>query len=216
MELIEWVRNYNNKEIIDIKKELTEKELKIIKNFSATIQDKIYTELEYDELKESLFLNFCEEDSKYTKPSLYGMKNEEFDIIFNKFNEIDKKYEKSFNKIEFKDNIPKKIDYSQRQIIRDNFMILLENDKITDEQKQLVLEIIINMKNVFFKQKERFIMYYGLDLKKEKIHSFTKIAKIQNCSNSCIRQGVWTVRRKILSLPTKEIKILEKMVESYQ
>ena len=58
MGLVEWVINYNNKKIIDVKKELTEEEIKIAKKMGVTVQDKNYTELEYDELKEKLCLYY--------------------------------------------------------------------------------------------------------------------------------------------------------------
>lgn len=132
----------------------------------VVIQDKIYTELEYDELKENLYLYYaedpCEEKQKYVRPSRYGITNDDFDKIFNKFNEIDKKYEKSFNRIEVKGNIRRTIKYSERQIIRDNFIRVLEYAKLNSEQKQLVFEIIMNISDVMPIQKERFSIYYGL------------------------------------------------------
>ena len=219
MGLVEWVINYNNKKIIDVKKELTEEEIKIAKKMGVTVQDKIYTELEYDELKENLCLyyaeNSCEENLKYFRPSQYWIKNDDFDKIFNKFNEIDKKYEKLFNRIEVKYNMQRTIEYSQRQIIRDNFIKILEYSKLNNEQKQLVFEIIMNINDVIQIQKERFFIYYGLDLEKERIHNFTKISKMQNCSPSAVRQGICAVKRKILNLPTKEMILLEKIVENH-
>ena len=69
------------------------------------------------------------------------------------------------------------------------------------------------MENVSLKQKERFIMYFGLDNKKIKAHDYKEIAKQQKCSSSNIRQAIRTVASKIVRLSDEEIDEIRKILK---
>lgn len=46
----EWQERYHNEEFIDIKNNLTNNDLKLLKKLGIIVKDKIYTEYEYDVL----------------------------------------------------------------------------------------------------------------------------------------------------------------------
>ena len=117
----------------------------------------------------------CELKS-YIKRKIY---EKIFDYIESENNDLQENIEKAF-----KCGIEKTIEiiFFSKENVRDNFINLLEKDEITNKEKQQLLEIIFNMKKITSIQKERFILYYGLDFKKEKIHNYAKIARLDRKS----------------------------------
>ena len=200
----------------NLKDELTDKDIQIIKKLECEIHNGLYNEFEYIRLKESLGIyhsSYNEDpENKYKKPFKYGVNKKDFDYICSKFNEIDNKYSKILN------NIKRKIGFdeiwlSDKQHIRDKLIIALKQNKLNDIQKEKILKIITNMENASLKQKERFIMYFGLDNKKIKVHDYKEIAKQQKCSSSNIRQAIRTVSSKIVRLSDKEIDEIRKILK---
>lgn len=93
MSIENWDYKYHNKEIIDIKEELTNNQLETIKKLGIEVKDKIYTEYEYDCLKGELSEYIQDEDDEYEAKSLEekNVSKEEFDNLIKKFDEIDEK-----------------------------------------------------------------------------------------------------------------------------
>lgn len=94
MNFEEWSEKYHNKEIMDLKKYLTEKEIETIKKLGIDIKDKIYTEYEIEVLDMKLLAYYKSndmdsEDLKMSK-SLYGtgVSRKEYNKILDKVNEI--------------------------------------------------------------------------------------------------------------------------------
>lgn len=91
MSIENWNYKYHNKEIIDIRKELTKDQLEIIKKLGIEVKDKVYTEYEYDCLKGKLAEYIQDEDNEYEAKSVKekGVSKEKFNTIIEKFDEID-------------------------------------------------------------------------------------------------------------------------------
>ena len=51
MSFYEWQKQYHEKEIVNLKKELTIDDFEIIEKLEIEIKDKIYTEYEFEHLK---------------------------------------------------------------------------------------------------------------------------------------------------------------------
>ena len=105
MSFEEWDMNYHNKEIIDLRKEITNKELELLEKLEIIIQDKVYTGYEYGRLKMDLLLyykdeNMDEEEWKNVK-SLKDreVNRNDYNELLNKFCELNKKYQKLFDYI---------------------------------------------------------------------------------------------------------------------
>lgn len=194
-------KDYFNKKFINVKKELTKVDLKIIERLEVEIQDGLYTISEYDNLKESLGIYYNiysdNEKLKYKKSSNYNISKEEYDQLLNQFYKIDLKYEKLLEKnsrqITFKS-----ICFKENQHIRDKFIKALKNNKIDKSKKEELLKIVMNL-NTSTKRKERFIMYYGLDKNKKEIHSISEISKLQGCSYSGVRQSIIAIQSKLIT-----------------
>ncbi len=94
----EWYMDYHNKEIIDLRKYITNKELEILKKLEITIKDKVYTGYEYEWLKINLLLYYkdkemYEEELKNVKPlKEKDVSEKQYNKILNKFSKLDKKY----------------------------------------------------------------------------------------------------------------------------
>lgn len=214
MSLEEYCERYLENRIIDLKRELTAEEVKIIEKLEVKIENSLYNGAEYEKLKTAIGVYFSKYDKdkelKYKKPLKYGVTKEEYDKIYNKFTEIDEKYE---NLLEV--NIPKKsfeaIWLNEKQHIRDKLITFLEKKTLNDTQKYQLFELIMNIEDATPMQKERFILYYGLD--KEKIHSASKLAKLQHCTQSNIRQAINKIKSKIIRLPDEKIDIIREVIE---
>jgi len=184
---------------------------------------KVFRKLDIDEIQlniksqeETNKLNkLLEEIDKECKLKPY-MKIKIYEKIFDYIESENKNLQKSIKKI-FKCGIEKTIEviFFSKTNVRDNFIELLEREIITNREKQQFLEILMNVKTINLIQKERFILYYGLDSKMEKVHSFAKIAKLQNCSSANIRQGIENIKSKLLRLPLEEMKKLEEILENH-
>ena len=84
--------------------------------------------------------------------------------------------------------------------------------KLNDEQKDKIAEIVDNMDILTEIQKDRFIMYYGLNTNGIDFRTYTKIANIYKCSVSAVRLSVVTVKQKLVRLE-EEFKIIEDIVK---
>ena len=89
---------------------------------------------------------------------------------------------------------------------------LAENSKLNNEQKDRIVEILDNMDILTDTQRERFIMYYGLNTNGLDFRTLEKIAKIYKCSTSAVRLSVVTVKQKLVRLE-EEFKIIAEIVK---
>lgn len=92
---------------------------------------------------------------------------------------------------------------------------LIEQSKLNINQRTQIIEIIENLNIATETQKERFLMYYGLNKNGTKSKNFTEISKLYGCTPSAIRLSVVTVKNKLSRL-NKEFEILEKIVNSFE
>ncbi len=72
-------------------------------------------------------------------------------------------------------------------------------------------EIMDNL--LLFAQKERFIMYFGLDKTKGKRKKICEMSKIYNCTASAVRESVMSIRNLLMRMPNEKIEMLQKIME---
>lgn len=106
MNFYEWQKKYHEKKIIKLIEEVTKKEIKTLQKLGIEIENKIYTEYEYEILKLELIkyyknYDMDKEELKKVKPLVNGVTRSKYNELLEKFYQIDKKYENSFNKISF-------------------------------------------------------------------------------------------------------------------
>ena len=93
----EWYNEYSTKEVINIKKELSKKELQLIEKLGIKLKDKIYTEQEFECLNMDLLKYYkdddmSEEELKYSAKLPEGVTRKEYNDLLDKINEINQKY----------------------------------------------------------------------------------------------------------------------------
>lgn len=104
MSFEQWDEIYRNKKIIYIIEEFSESELEIFKKLGIIIEDKVYTEYEFECLKLELGKYYREdgmdkEDLEITESLAdKNVADEEYNAIMKKIYEIESKYENAFAK----------------------------------------------------------------------------------------------------------------------
>ncbi|WP_300924957.1 hypothetical protein [uncultured Clostridium sp.] len=91
MDIENWDYKYHNNPMIDIRKELTDNQLEIIKKLGIEVKDKIYTEYDYECLKGALSEYIQDDEEEYTPKSLdeKNVDKEEFEELIKRIDEID-------------------------------------------------------------------------------------------------------------------------------
>ena len=97
--------------------------------------------------------------------------------------------------------------FEDKSIIIDKFIELAKKSKLNSEQKK----IIENLNETTETQKERFILYYGLNEFGPDVKNLNKIAKIYGCTASAVRGSVISVKNKLSKL-NEEFKVIEQVV----
>lgn len=96
----EWDEKYHNLEVIDVKKHLSSKDIKILKKLGIKVKNKIYTEYEFECLTMDLLayyddpeMDLSEEEKKFQK-SLDGtnVSREEYNEVLNKVQKINERF----------------------------------------------------------------------------------------------------------------------------
>lgn len=219
MSFEEFCKRYLENRIIDLKKELTTEEIKTLEKLEIKIENKLYNGLEYEDLKDAAGIYCSKYDKnkelKYMKPLKYGVGKREYNKICKKIENMDKKYEELLE-IDIRKRNFEDIWFREKQHIRDKLITFLEGQTLNNVQRKKLFEIIMNMEDATLKQKERFILYYGLGKNKEKIHNFSKIAKLENCCQSNIRQSINKIKSKIIRLSNEDIDVIRKIIKNKQ
>lgn len=104
-----------------------------------------------------------------------------------------------------------KIWIEERQVIRDNLIKALKENKLNEIQKKQLLEIVMSIDKATDLQKERFVLYYGLDGNQGKC-SISEIAKLQKCSYPGIRLSVNKIESRLIRVSDDKIEILKQIV----
>lgn len=87
----EWKEKYYNERNIKLKENFNEQELQVLKKLGIELEDKLYTNYEYECIEIDIFA-YCDdkdklskEDIEITKPLPKGVSKEEYKNVFEKF-----------------------------------------------------------------------------------------------------------------------------------
>jgi hypothetical protein len=97
MDFDKWYENYSTEEIIELKNQLSPKDLDILKKLNIEIKGKVYTEQEFEYLDMSLLAYYIaedmdEEELKESKPLPENVSREEYNNLLEKMNKISENY----------------------------------------------------------------------------------------------------------------------------
>ena len=93
-----WSEKYHNKEVVDLKKLLTEDELKVMEKLGIKLKDKIYTEYELEVISMELLAYYKDDDMSKKELEFSkslddtGVNKEEYNKLLDKFENINKSY----------------------------------------------------------------------------------------------------------------------------
>lgn len=90
-------------------------------------------------------------------------------------------------------------DIDKNSIV-DSLLELARKTKLNKNQKNRFSNIVDNLENATETQKERFIMYYGLNTNGMDFTKLSKIAQIYGCTTPAIRNSIITLRNKLSNL----------------
>ncbi len=94
----------------------------------------------------------------------------------------------------------------------DDFFIKLKNGKISNENKEILYNLVISLEKGTKLQKERFILFYNLNSENSN-YNFTSLGKQQNCSSPAIRYSIVRLRSFLVNLKDERKEIFEKLIK---
>ena len=102
------------------------------------------------------------------------------------------------------------MQFERKREIMDNLLLFAQKESLNEKQKKAFLKIVKELPKGTNLQKERFIMYFGLDKTKGKRK---KICEIYNCTASAVRESVMSIRNLLMRMPNEKIEMLQKIME---
>lgn len=99
----------------------------------------------------------------------------------------------------------------KKSFIMNELLELMKNSRLNNSQKIQIINLVEQEKTATKKQKERFMLFYGLNKNGEKDMNFTQISKIYNCNIAAIRSSVFAMKCKLLKYEEK-FSIIEDIV----
>lgn len=98
-------------------------------------------------------------------------------------------------------------------LVREELLELLTKEKLNNSQKTKIMDLIDKDDTATENEKERFMLYYGLNINGRKPLRFKQIAKLYGCSDSAIRNSVYSMKRKLLKYTdTKDNLIVKNII----
>ena len=104
------------------------------------------------------------------------------------------------------------IELDERKNIIAQLLNCLKQNLLNDAEKEIVYNIVMNLKGKTQKQKARFNMYYSLDPNTKDYNTMSKIAKFYECSESAIRGSIYRISYTLFRIPEDKILLLKKIV----
>lgn len=96
-----------------------------------------------------------------------------------------------------------------------SFLDKIKKIKINRKKRKQLYDFIISLEDRTAKQKERFLLYYGLTSKNEELKgSYTAIGKMYSCNLSAIKSSVIAVVNQIARIEGEKREILKNIMES--
>lgn len=84
---------------------------------------------------------------------------------------------------------------------------------ISDKNKEILYNIVFDLKNKTDLQKKRFVQYYGLNSHSVKKETLIKIATKENVTASAIRGSIVSIKRALINSNDDVILILKNIYE---
>lgn len=96
----------------------------------------------------------------------------------------------------------------------DLFYIRLKKGWVSDNEKQKLYELVINLEERTKSQKERFILFYNLKKEQSEKYNYTSLGKKESCASSAIRYSVVRIKHTLANLEGERKKEFLDIVKS--
>lgn len=97
-----------------------------------------------------------------------------------------------------------------------NLVELMKKTDISNEDKESIYNVIMNIQNKTIKQKTRFIKLYGLEPPQFKRYTLSEQARQEHVSPNAIRSAVIAIRIYLYRVHEDNFQILKSIYEKYQ
>ena len=93
----------------------------------------------------------------------------------------------------------------------DKFLLKVKNGDISKLYKNILYNLVMDMKEKTIKQKNRFVLYYNIIPNQDITYSMADLARLQGCSSSAVRYSILTIRHALINHKKEEfIEIIKK------
>lgn len=101
------------------------------------------------------------------------------------------------------------LNIEERSDVVYHILELAKNNLLNEVQKQKFYDIVMNLDNRTENQKQRFLLYYNLNVNQEQIYRQCDLAKLYNVSPNAIRCSVGRIRNALVNLQDEGILALK-------
>ena len=90
---------------------------------------------------------------------------------------------------------------------------LMQNSILTKNQKLEIMELIDRQDKASENEKERFCLYYGLNINNRKNMTYNQITSLYGCSYNAVKYSILNMKRKLINyLEDQDIVIVKKII----
>ena len=109
-----------------------------------------------------------------------------------------------------------KLNIEERSDVVYQILELEKNDWLNEVQKQKIHDIVIKLDNRTENQKQRFLLYYNLNVNQKQIYRQCDFARLYNVSPNAIRCSVGRIRTALVNLQDEGILDLKEILKDYK
>ena len=104
------------------------------------------------------------------------------------------------------------MNIEERSDVVYHILELAKNNLLNEVQKQKFYDIVMNLDNRTENQKQRFLLYYNLNVNQEQIYRQCDLARLYDVSPNAIRCSVGRIRNALVNLQDENILILKEIL----
>lgn len=108
------------------------------------------------------------------------------------------------------------IEYEERRSIVYPLIEAAKENKLNEQQKARFYNVVKNLETGTEQQKERFLIFYNLELGQTQNYRLCDLSRKFNCSSSAIRFSIFRIRNRLVNSNDETLLILKKILEDYE
>ena len=93
---------------------------------------------------------------------------------------------------------------------------LAKSNSLSVEHKKKIYDIVMSLNNRTENQKQRFLLFYNLNVNQEQTYRQCDLARLYNVSSNAIRCSVGRIRNALVNLRDERMVVLKDILEDYK